>query len=923
LPIGKELLRERFSSDPDKYYRVKLFDELGFSRKKCVNCCEFFWTLDQNRTICPDQPCQQYEFLGNPPTSSKFDYVSGWKRIESFFKNNGHESIPRYPVVCRWRPDLYFTIASIVDFQRIESGKVVFDFPANPLIVPQMCLRFSDIANVGITGRHLTSFCMVGQQALANSNGYWKDRCIDLDFKLLNSEFGIPKEEIIFKEDVWLGPGAFGYSLEYFVRGLELGNAVFTAYEGSPESYKEYDEKVIDMGAGLNRLVWLSQGTFNCYEAVFPTVLEKLRSKGGLGNDPDHTLDEYFRLAGSLDIDQFKGVIEDYSDLAAQLKIPEQLFRTKIRQIQGVYSIVDHTRTLLFAVADGMLPGNVGGGYNLRVILRRALDFIDELKLNVDLDELVTWHAEFLSGMYPELSEHLGEVRTILQVERQKYALTKERSSKIVERLRKRNTALGTEELTQLYDSDGITPEFLRASGLEVSSPPDFYSRITARHADDSQEAEKLLQEEKSTHGFEIKTISPTELIFYKNRDQFEFSARVLEVISEDYVVLDGTAFYARAGGQEPDHGTINGMYVDDVFKVSNVVLHHIPDLQGRLKTGDLVAGVVDSRRRSLIMRHHSATHIVNGSARKVLGPWVWQNSAFKDEDMARLDVTHHSHLTRDQVLEIERMANDVVRRNLPIIVKWIPRREAEEEYGFRLYQGGVAPVKELRIVNIEDWDVEACGGTHCSRTGDVGLIKITKSERVQDGVERLEYVAGEAAINFVEKQESILLEGSGKLETPPDKLVPSVVHLQENEETARKISRQLSKKLAEFMIAEVPKQSKKLAGGLSSYLSTFEEGLDSEYHTLVGDRLTKTNQDLIYIALFEENLRVRILVFCGEVVQKRGIKAGDVARELSVKFGGSGGGDARFGQGGSGKKPDFIPDIEGILLNRITNISK
>jgi len=763
---------------------------------------------------------------------------------------------------------------------------------------------------------------MIGQQALDNSQGYWKDRCIDLDFELLTSELGIAKEEIIFKEDVWLGPGAFGYSLEYFVRGLELGNAVFTAYEGTPDSYKEYDEKVIDMGAGLNRLVWLSQGTFNCYEAVFSSVLEKLRIKCGLNREPDHSLNEYFRLAGSLDIDQFRGVIEDYSDLARQLRIPEEEFRAKIGEIQGVYSIVDHSRTLLFAIADGMLPGNVGGGYNLRVILRRALDFIAELKLDVDLEDLVLWHSEFLKGMYPELPEHENEVQTILDVERKKYAITIEKSSKIVDRFRKRKSPLNSAELIQLYDSDGITPEFLRASGLDITVPPDFYARITARHADDTQDTEKILLAEKGGKGFEIKTTSPTLLIFYQNRDQFEFKSRVLEVVSNDFVVLESTAFYARGGGQEPDHGTINGMFVDDVFKVNNIVLHHIRDLQEKLKAGDEVEGLIDSRRRNRIMRHHTATHIVNGSARKLLGPWVWQNSAFKDEDMARLDITHFAHLTRDQVIEIERLANDIVRRNLPVVIKWIPRRQAEQQYGFRLYQGGVAPVKELRIVNIDGWDVEACGGTHCSRTGDVGLIKIIKSERVQDGVERLEYVAGEAAVDYVENQESILIDAARRLETHAEKLVHSIGHLQENEESARRASKDLVKKLADFIVGEIPKTSKPLANGLRVYLSGFEEGLDSEYHTIVGERLVKSNPEIIYTAIFEENQRVRILVFCGTVAQKIGANAGEIARELSKSLSGSGGGDAKFGQGGSAHKPDRLPDLEGILLNRVLNSS-
>ena len=154
---------------------------------------------------------------------------------------------------------------------------------------------------------------------------------------------------------------------------------------------------------------------------------------------------------------------------------------------------------------------------------------------------------------------------------------------------------------------------------------------------------------------------------------------------------------------------------------------------------------------------------------------------------MGRLDITHFAHLTREKVVEIERVANEIVRMNLPVTITWFPRSVAEQKYGFRLNQGGAAPVKELRCRKLEGFDVEACGGTHVKTTGEVGLIKIIKSERVQDGVERLEYVAGEVAVNYVEKQESILLESSAKLETPAEKLSASISNMKADTETARK----------------------------------------------------------------------------------------------------------------------------------------
>jgi len=250
--------------------------------------------------------------------------------------------------------------------------------------------------------------------------------------------------------------------------------------------------------------------------------------------------------------------------------------------------------------------------------------------------------------------------------------------------------------------------------------------------------------------------------------------------------------------------------------------------------------------------------------------------------------------------------------------ISWIPRSKAEQTYGFRLYQGGVVPNKELRIVNIQGWDVEACGGTHCSATGDIGLIKIVKSERVQDGVERLEFVAGEAAVKYIQKQESILIESAAKLETPIEKLSASISNLKTGEESARRTSKQLAKRLSDVMISEIPKLSKELPGGVRLYISTpaQEEGLDAEYHLTVGERLSKEEQSVVYIAIFVEREKTRLMVFCGGLAQQNGVKAGTLVREIAKKMGGSGGGDSRFGQGGVQDLAPTIPNIEEIVLS-------
>ena len=843
--------------------------------------------------MCPEDADDTYSFIGDPPTTKRFDYTEAWKQVEEFFVKNGHTSVSRYPVVCRWRDDHYFTIASIVDFQRVMGSKVVFEFPANPLVVPQTCLRFKDLENVGVTGRHFSSFCMIGQHSIPDSNGYWKDECIDLDFRLLTEQFGIKKEEVVFVEDVWEGGGSFGSSLEYFVKGLELGNAVFTEFQGELGKHTVLDQKIIDMGAGLERFAWITMGTPTAYDCCFGPITNHLMQKIGIESDSDMLRNYFTAISKNLEI--YDDLIDVRKHAVKNTGLTDDQVNKIITPLEGMYLIADHLRTLIFAIADGALPSNVGGGYNLRMMIRRIRGTVDRMNLKLDIDELVDMHIDYLKNTYPELDSKREDVKTILKIESQRYVESKSRMKKIAKKMSQKDRAPTVDELITLYESDGVTPEYLKEINAISEIPSSFYAKLSDLHQSDKK---------KTVEQLSIEGLPETEMLFYKD-DPMSFDAKVLRVI-DDLVVLDRTSFYARGGGQEPDYGTISGSKVIDVNKHGSIILHK---LDGDIpKEGDTVPCTVDETRRSNITKNHTSTHILNASSRKILGSWVWQHSAFKDDDHARLDITHHSSLTKKQKQEIEDAANDMIKQDLSVTIEYFDRGTAEQKYGFRIYQGGVVPVKSVRIVSIEDKDIEACGGTHVKKTGDIELIKITRTKRIQDGVIRIEFVSGNTAQAYVNEQESALVEMSEMKKSKEEinrereenkeetrRIIPLIV-----EDFLKKNSDANDKKIIWNDIHLEKTDSGKLCLVSSSVYDEF-------FHMNLGKQLIKKDSSLVYFGIFEDNNMSRIIAFAGENVPEEK-NARSLVTEISKILGGAGGGDATFAQGG-GKNRDKMSE--------------
>ena len=769
----KKIFKTIASKNPDEFFPTQELRQLGYIRKQCECCGAYFWTTVKERKVCGDPVCSGgFQVTINNPTKVKLTYIGVWKKIVEVLEPRGYVPIKRYPCVARWNPTSEFTIASISAFQPyVITGEV--EPPAKKLIIPQFCLRFNDIENVGLTGSHNTGFVMVGQHVFVPPEE-WNQGELFLDIHtFIHEGVGLPKEEITIHEDSWAGGGSFGCSLEFFSRGVELFNQVYTMFEQTPEGPQELNLKVLDMGLGQERVAWFSQGTPNMYEAIFPYVLTKLRNKTKIKIDFD-LYNDFSRFSAYLNIDEVDDMDTAWQRVATELKIDVNELQQRILPMTAIYSIADHARTLLFAINDGKLPSNVGGGYNLRVILRRALSFIDRFDWEINIFEVCKWHAEELQELFPEVSERLDDIKKILNVEKEKYYITKRKASKILEKLLSKGD-ISTENLIEIYDSRGINPEMVKETGKKfgrrIKIPDNFYSLVVERH-EKKEQVNAIQQEIKIDFNGTLETKS----LYYYDYTETTNSAKVLKVVDNN-VILDESVAYPTSGGQLHDIGTINGQKFDNVIKQGNYIIHILSE-KPKFKEGEKVKVEVDKKWRTQLSQHHTATHIVNAAARFILGKHINQAGAKKTTKHSNLDITHYEQISRENLLKIEKRSNEIVEKAIDMNLSFIPRSEAEQKYGMTIYQGGAVPGKNIRIVEIPGVDVEACGGTHLNNTSETGKIKILKSQKISDGTVRLTFTAGDATYKIEKEQEEILLQLESLLNIPRAKLVGRVQEL-------------------------------------------------------------------------------------------------------------------------------------------------
>ncbi|MFP4523507.1 MAG: alanine--tRNA ligase [Candidatus Woesearchaeota archaeon] len=782
----KKSFKQIASQDPDTYYATSVLKEMGFTRKQCIHCKTFFWTTNSDRIACGDASCQGgFSFL-NKTTTKSLSYIDVYKEFAQQFTQHGYAVIDRFPVVARWNPTTDFTIASIAAFQPfVVSGES--QAPASKLVVPQFCLRFGDVANVGVTMSHLTGFVMIGQHQFVSQKQWDQDKAFKEIVQWLTTGLKLPKEDITFHEDAWAGGGNFGPCMEFFSHGVELGNQVYMLYEqdeNTNQGQKDLPLKVLDMGMGMERNAWFSQATPTIYDATFPQVIDKLLKATGVQYDKEF-MRSYVPYGAYLNLDEIDNLEDAWELVANKMKLSVVTLKQKLKPMTAIFSIAEHARSLLFAFADGALPSNVGGGYNLRVILRRALEFIHKHNWNIALADVCEWHAQELKDIFPKLKESLNDVTKILASEEKKFREGKKRNEQYVKSLIKKGKPT-KDDLFLAYESKGISPEEIVESynkhnvDTPISVPENFYG-LLAQRQEEAQQKKQSTTKTKKIQGIDA-TLEPTQILYYGDWKITSTKAVILQEIpaakkGEIYIILDKTIVYPTSGGQLHDHATFSSAdgsqsaQLISAFKQGPYIIHHVKGTMFR--AGDQVSIDIDLPRRTQLTQHHTATHIINGACRELLGNHVWQAGASKTLQKARLDITHYDALTQEDLDKIEKRANEIVKEAIPIIKKVLPRAEAEKEFGFRLYQGGAVPGSDIRVVSIPGVDTEACGGTHLNNTLEAQYIHILKSTKIQDGIVRIEFVAGNAAKQQEQKGANVLLEAA-KLLSCKEQQVPA-----------------------------------------------------------------------------------------------------------------------------------------------------
>lgn len=850
-----------------------------------------------------------------------------------FFESKGHLAMKSFSLVPHNDKSLLLINSGMAPLKPYFTGQEIP--PRKRVTTCQKCIRTGDIENVGKTARHGTFFEMLGNFSFGD---YFKEEAIqwtwefltdvvgldpdrlypsvyvddDEAFEIWNKKMGIPAERIFKfgKEDnFWEhGSGPCGPCSEvYYDRGekygcgkpdctvgcdcdryMEIWNDVFTQFDNDGNGhYTELEQKNIDTGMGLERLASVVQDV----DSIF-------------------------------DVDTIKALRDHVCELAGKEYGKEYNNDVSIRVI------TDHIRSVTFMISDGIMPSNEGRGYVLRRLLRRACRHGRLLGIHKGfLPELAQTVIEGSKDGYPELEEKKEFILKVITKEEEQFNKTIDQglgilADMITDMEAKGEKTLNGDDAFRLYDTYGfpldLTKEILEEKGVDVDEEGFKASmevqRTTARNA---REVTNYMGADVTVY----ESIDPSVTSTFVGYDNLSWESDVTVLTTEDEladalsegqkgtIFVNETPFYATSGGQEADTGficTAEGEFkVEDTIKLLGGKIGHVGVMtKGMIKTGDKVSLEVNAKKRALSARNHSATHLLQKALRTVLGTHVEQAGSSVNEDRLRFDFTHFSAMTAEELKKVEDIVNEQISNGLQVIVKNMPIEEAKKTGAQALFGEKYGDI--VRVVNMSDFSIEFCGGTHVKNTSEIMAFKIISETGVAAGVRRIEALTSDGLMKYYADVEEKLKNAAHLLKATPDNLGDKISHMMAENKSLHSEIESLKSKMAQEAAGDVMDQVKEVKG--VKLLAAQIDGVDMNGLRDLGDQLKEKLGEGVVVLASGNDGKVSLMATATDGAMKKGAHAGNLVKGIAGCVGGGGGGRPNMAQAG-GKNPAGIPD--------------
>ena len=855
------------------------------------------------------------------------------KMFLEFFESKGHLAMKSFSLVPHNDKSLLLINSGMAPLKPYFTGQEIP--PRRRVTTCQKCIRTGDIENVGKTARHGTFFEMLGNFSFRD---YFKNEAIEwswefltevvgLDpdrlypsiyeedeeaFEIWNKKMGIPAERIFRfgkADNFWEhGSGPCGPCSEiYYDRGekygcgspdctvgcecdryMEIWNNVFTQFDNDGHGhYSELEQKNIDTGMGLERLASVVQDVDSIFDV---DTLKALR-------------DHICRLADT----------EYGKDAQADISIRV---------------ITDHTRSVTFMISDGIMPSNEGRGYVLRRLLRRACRHGRLLGIEGSfIPELAQTVIEGSKDGYPELEEKKDFILKVIAKEEDQFNKTIDQGLGILAEMTakmeaEQTTTLSGADAFKLYDTYGfpidLTKEILEEKGMQVDEEG-FHASMEVQ-----RKTARAARGETNYMGADVtvyESIDPSITSTFVGYENLAWKSPITVLTSDTEIVealSDGqrgtvfaeeTPFYATSGGQEADTGiirTAEGEFkVEDTVKLLGGKIGHVGVvIKGMIKTGDQAELCVDAEKRALSARNHSATHLLQKALRTVLGTHVEQAGSSVNEDRLRFDFSHFSAMTAEELQKVEEIVNEQIVAGLPVKVENMPIEEARKTGAQALFGEKYGDV--VRVVNMGDYSIEFCGGTHVKNTNEIMAFKILSESGVAAGVRRIEALTSKGLIRYYDNLEKKLNEAAKVLKATPDNLAEKIAHLTAENKALHSEVESLKSKLAQDAMGDVMDQVQEIKG--VKLLAAEVDGVDMNGLRDLGDQLKEKLGEGVVVLASGNDGKVSLMVTATDAAMKQGAHAGNLVKAIAGLVGGGGGGRPNMAQAG-GKNPAGIQE--------------